>query len=478
MAYLKGNYRITIGSTRHTPKQLDLTGPGLEEPQWFYLDSRYRYGFTTAIVYHSTYRPKRTSRSCYLWSTMTSDVRSFVRACIHCLSTTGGGKIPRPFGPSAHGTKANDLLQFDYIELGPSTNGEKYVLMLRDDHSDYKWFFAFADTSAENAAQAIIDWSAAFGVPNGLISDGPTRFKNETVRRVAKGLKVPHHFTLPYAPWRNGAVERLGKELLRVFRAAVSELQMRFEEWPDLLPVVQSVLNNAPSPQRGNISPITAFTGMDATPPIATILRTDTATPVTVAEAQRERLFNNEALKSRLAELHPLVQNAVRTNRQQSRIAQSRGQLPNFAEGDYVLLAREDFFKGEKLALRWRGPRRIIKALNDYVYQVEDLRNGQTEEAHGSRLKFYRDAELDTKVIMSHVLSSETGMPVARLLKLTDEPDGMKVIVRWKGLPHSEDSAESLEHVYEDVPQMLLRLLQRKNTPAPLAEKARRILAL
>jgi len=417
-------------------------------------------------------------RKYYFWSTMTTDVRSFVRACIHCLSTTGGGKIPRPFGPSVHGTKANDLLQFDYIEIGPSGSGEKYILMLRDDLSDYKWFFAFTDTDAKNAAQAIIDWSAAFGVPNGLMSDGPTHFRNETVRLVAKGLKVPHHFTLPYTPWSNGAVERLGKELLRVFRSVVSELQMDLKEWPDLMPLVQSALNNAPSPQRGNVAPITAFTGMEPSPPIATFLRTVTTKPVTLSEVQRERAINTEALTARVAELHPLVEETVRNNRQKSRDSASRGTLPNFEEGDFVLFAREEFFAGEKLALRWRGPRRIIKALSDYVYQVEDLRNGMVEDIHGTRLKFYRDSALDTTAIMSHVLSSETGMPVARLMRLVDEPNGMQVLVRWKGLPISEDSLEPLERMYEDVPQMVLRLLQRKNTPSALADKARRTLSL
>ena len=115
---------------------------------------------------------------------------------------------------------------------------------------------------------------------------------------------------------------------------------------------------------------------------------------------------------------------------------------------------------------------------NDYVYQVEDLPNGVLEDIHANRLKFYRDSELDTRVIMSHVLSSETVMPVSCLMRLEDTEDGLKVLVRWKGLPNSEDSLEPLARVYEDVPQMLLRLLQRKNTPIPLAEKARRALAL
>lgn len=54
-----------------------------------------------------------------------------------------GGKIPRPFGPSVHGTKLKDLLQLAFVEIGPCTNGGKYVLMLRNSHSDYKWFFPY-----------------------------------------------------------------------------------------------------------------------------------------------------------------------------------------------------------------------------------------------------------------------------------------------------------------------------------------------
>lgn len=102
--------------------------------------------------------------------------------------------------------------------------------MLRDDNSDYKWFYACTDESAENAASAIINLSAAFGFPCGLISYSPTHFKNKNVRQVTKDLKVPHHFTLLYCPWSNGAVENFGEELVHVARAILTELQLRPEE--------------------------------------------------------------------------------------------------------------------------------------------------------------------------------------------------------------------------------------------------------
>lgn len=211
-------------------------------------------------------------------------------------------KVPRPFGLALHGTTPNDLLHFDYMEICKSSAGEKYILILRDDHSDYCWLFPFSDTSAENSANAIIDWCALFAVPNSLMSDG----------LVKKGLKFPHHFTLPYTPWSNGALERLGEEILRVLRAFTSEVQMRLDEWPDLVPLVQSVLNNTLYPHRANISPVTAFMGMVPSPPISTFIRTANSKPTTtLTELQQKRLYSVRALKEKMAELHPVMQNTL-----------------------------------------------------------------------------------------------------------------------------------------------------------------------
>lgn len=211
---------------RHASRQLSRVRP-LDISVWCHLGAGWRNGYSTSSLHHRPHwsfrspgwwpegpvwacLDERSVREPFYWSTLQADTQAFVRACIHCISTVRREKIPRPFGPAVHGTKPNDLLQLDYIELGPTERGHNYVLMLRDDHSDYKLFIAFPTTNSENAA-AIIEWCAAFRVPNGLMSDGPTHFKNEVVCLVTKGLKVPHHFTLPYCPWSNGAVERLGR---------------------------------------------------------------------------------------------------------------------------------------------------------------------------------------------------------------------------------------------------------------------------
>lgn len=79
---------------------------------------------------------------------------------------------------------------------------------------------------------------------------------------------------------------------------------------------------------------------------------------------------------------------------------------------------------------------------------------------------------------MSYVLSSETGTIVYRVMRLQEHEDGLYVVFGWKVLENSEDTLEPLLKVNEDVPIMLERFLNRKNTPPRLAVKAWSILAL
>lgn len=153
----------------------------------------------------------------FFWSTMSSDVKTFVASCIHCPSTVGGGRVPRPLGLAVYGTSSNDQLQFDYIEIASSSSGEKFVLMLREDHSDYKWIFAFADTVAENAARSIIHWYAAFRVHKGLMSVARSILKTRLCVLFLKAsrfrtislYRTLHGATAPLNVWAKNCFESL-----------------------------------------------------------------------------------------------------------------------------------------------------------------------------------------------------------------------------------------------------------------------------
>lgn len=283
-------------------------------------------------------------------------VQHFVSSYIHCLSTTGGSKVPRPFGPSLFETAPSNLVQFDYINLGEGAEGDKYALLLRDDHSGYCWFFAFPSTNAENAAIVIQGWCAAFGAPGSLMSDGPTHFRNKTLRPLAKTLRIPHHFTLPYCPWSNRVVERLGKELLRVLRALVSEFHMLFSEWADLLPFMQSVINQSPSSQSNGIAPVTAFTGMTPTHPIISFYCKTTAETLAFSKINGERRRCITALLARCKDVRYTVQINLQRNRAHNLQSRSSGKLLYFHRGDYVLVAPPNTLRMRNLLLSGEAP--------------------------------------------------------------------------------------------------------------------------
>lgn len=66
------------------------------------------------------------------WSTLTSDVHTFVFGCIQCLFNTGGTLSPCVFGPSLHGTSQNALVYFDDHEFGTSRARDQYSPTLRN----------------------------------------------------------------------------------------------------------------------------------------------------------------------------------------------------------------------------------------------------------------------------------------------------------------------------------------------------------
>lgn len=141
---------------------------------------------------------------------------------------------------------------------------------------------------------------------------------------------------------------------------------------------------------------------------------------------------------------------------------------------NFVLTEREPFHDDKKFVSLLAWSTKCYKAINDYVYAVEDLQNGLTDEVHVSKLKFYLDYSLDKKAIMSHVLSPKTGMVIKRLLCLEDAGDGMCVVVRWKRLPKSENTTEPYAIIWKAVPELFKNSLQHKNTTAALDDKAKK----
>jgi transposase InsO family protein len=111
-------------------------------------------------------------------------------------------------------------------------------------------------TADAAATVGALSWYALFGVVLLRISDTGRHFKNEVVRRVQKDLKVKHHFSTANCSWSNSTIESVVKQGIRAFRAVLSELEMYANVWPDVVNLVQSVLNNSLSTRLNRRSPM------------------------------------------------------------------------------------------------------------------------------------------------------------------------------------------------------------------------------
>jgi transposase InsO family protein len=144
--------------------------------------------------------------------------------------------VPRPLGTQLHATKPNEILHFDFLYIGLSRDRKyQYLLLLKDDLSGYLWLVPCRMADAAATVDALMRWLAVFGVVLLWISDRGSHIKNEVVRRVQKELKAKHHCTTANCPWSYDTIESACKQVIRAFRAVLSELKMYADEWPEVL---------------------------------------------------------------------------------------------------------------------------------------------------------------------------------------------------------------------------------------------------
>lgn len=424
------------------------------------------------------------------WSTLADDTREFVADCIHCMMSKTGKKIPRPVSETLHATKPNEVVHFDFLYMGRSSDDHRYVLVVKDDLSSYVWLRKAKTADAEAATNVLATWIRTFSAMNVWVSDQGSHFKNQVMESLSNDFKIRHHFTVAYSPWTNGTVESVNRNVLAACRALTTELKLGPPDWPSVLGLVENALNEAPLPRLGSAngvyrSPLKVMTGID---PRRSLLLGSTPTldgveRYMVNRIDCERIIKIEDLQSSLLEMHKKVQVSVSKNRARQIRKHNRETnlvAPNFTVGDFVLVRRAQD-KGHKLNFRWLGPRRITKAISELVYEVTKLDGTNPEDVHCARLRSYRTAEENAPVTSDLMeLASRTEAKyelVEAIHDIGEDKDGLFLHVEWTGLPDKRDwTWVSLTDMCSDVPDMTRAFLSRKSGRKTLIAKAKTIL--
>jgi transposase InsO family protein len=338
--------------------------------------------------------------------------------------------------------------------------------------SGFVEFNECSEATAEMVLAALMDWFSRFGVVYTWVTDQGTHFKNQLIEHLRKQLGAHHHFTLPYCPWSNGTVEVVNRLLLRCLKALLSERKMQESEWPKLLKLVQMALNGRPSPRLKNQAPVTAMTALPADGLMKAIVKTK---PVQVDDVQvvwSKQQEHMEHLCTSLELMHRECAEESEKLRKQARLRREKKSSVhniNFQEGDFVLVAAVGAH-ANKLAATWKGPRRIVQALSEYVYEVQNLiAPYEVTKHHVSRIHPYAESKRGvTEDLIEQAQHSQGGHYVESIVDCRIGPNShdWEMQIKWVGLDPEEASWEPAKIIFEDIPKIVeLWCDQQKDNP-------------
>jgi Chromo (CHRromatin Organisation MOdifier) domain len=137
---------------------------------------------------------------------------------------------------------------------------------------------------------------------------------------------------------------------------------------------------------------------------------------------------------------------------------------PNFQVEYYVLVAEYRKSGTSKLQIKWKGPRRVASVESDYVIVVENLLTNKLKAAHASRLRFYKDKELNVTAELTQAAEHNDHQlyVVAKILNARYNEQEMfhDLLVAWRGFPVGEATWEPYSGMAVDVSGMVAKFME------------------
>ncbi len=97
--------------------------------------------------------------------------------------------------------------------MGPGIGNAKYILVVKDDLSNYLWLVHTESPCAASCARTLAQWIRTFGAMTHWVSDQGSHFKKKFMHSLAEDYQISHRFTVTYSPWVNGTVESVMRKV-------------------------------------------------------------------------------------------------------------------------------------------------------------------------------------------------------------------------------------------------------------------------
>ena len=328
-----------------------------------------------------------------------------------------------------------------------------------------------ASTTSIKATQSVLQWGARFGLPDWIISDGGSHFKNKAMQHLTDLMGIKHHITLAHCPWANGAIEIFGRQLLWTTRALLSELGYSATDWMKVRPLINLVLNYREREVLGGRTPIEVMTGHAPRTPLQIVLWNG----VTLKDAdgcdvewKRVEKYMDKLAKA-LDILHQrVVDKADKSRQKKAAKAANKNRGLQFELGDLVMVASwgnsAHIKKGSKLCPGWQGPYQVSGTVSPTTYEVQLLgrEDKPAKRVHWSRMKRFAgpDFNISERLVRTAVNDCQK-FDVQEFIGWRASDDGdIELRVRWEGFEEQDDTWQGLEGLFEDVPALVRQYLR------------------
>ena len=379
--------------------------------------------------------------------------------------------IPRPWSCTLNADKPNTVLHFDWFFVGKSNYEVEWCLFISCGFSGLLDIITGCTPNKEDLLSGLLSWHSWFTLPKVWVSDCGTHMKNWLIDSLRMKLKADHKFVLPYMHWLNSVGERKHKDALQIFRVLCIEFKMDIKEWPQLVPLVKYCLNHTPLQSLGGLTPAEIFTKNKSATNLFNVFDTE----LEVDEVLINDVMKKENIVKHFVDLqHTLkgMYSGVYKARDKQRAINRKnhkGIQCNFDIGDYVLWSRVDKVKGKsKISCFWIGPYKILKCNNNDLFLVQNLITNDEFEAHGSRLKYYCDSDLNvTTELKEFIMSQDILLDVESILdhKWNVDLDQYEFLIKWRGFQDVENSWESFDSLYSDIRVILTKYISDSSDP-------------
>ena len=398
----------------------------------------------------------------YFWKGMDDHVKKVISRCDQCIKNH---KVPSLEHP-AKATKVTGIFDRIGIDLtfGLTETKEGYhgLLTIVEYVSKYPWAIPIKSKCAEEISARLWEFFTQYGPSKEILSDCGGEFNNELVDGLLKKLNMSHKTTSPYSPRTNGLVERFNHLFVESLRKVVDD---DVENWVDYVPFVLMAF-------RSKVNTSTLFT------PYKLLFGRDMNNmenwnyPID-CRVCKDSMFSDtcdchsKAIARRAGELKRLVEvdhpEAIKNIEKRQEI-QKQDQNKSHRVTDQRLPVGSKVFvstvgMNDKLFPKYRGPFTIVEhtELGNYI-----LENQLKERMSGSfplqRLKlvgedYGKDQGKDAEFFR-----------IEKILDDRKENGKIKVLIKWKGFPESQNSWEPLENLTDK--DMYTAYLKKKTKPA------------